>query len=110
MLLIALLCIHSGMVYLNAQDPGIRVPSGFKATVIADNLGRARAIAVRENGDIYLSLLRHVDLNYLAALRDTDGDGAMDMIKYFGEVGSMVKSIRIYNGYLYVGATTQVVR
>ncbi|MDA0349088.1 MAG: PQQ-dependent sugar dehydrogenase [Verrucomicrobia bacterium] len=98
------------MVTLTAQDPGIQVPQGFKATVVADNLGKARAIAIRDNGDMYVSLNEDVDLNYLIALRDTDGDGKMDVVKYFGELGSLVKSIQIYNGYLYAGATTQVVR
>ena len=88
----------------------LQLPPGFEATLIAENLGNARAIAVRDNGDIYVSLLRDVDLNYICALRDSDGDGSMDVVKYFGEVGSMVKSIRIYKDYLYVGATTQVVR
>jgi glucose/arabinose dehydrogenase len=97
-------------VALVAQEPGIQVPPGFKATVVADKLGKARAIAIRDNGDMYVSLNEHVDLNYLIALRDTDGDGVMDVTKYFGELGSLVKSIRIYNGYLYAGATTQVVR
>ena len=104
------LCILSFTSLLIAQDSGITVPPGFKATVIADNLGPARAIAIRENGDMYISLRQGIDLNYLVALRDTNKDGKMDIIKYFGEVGSMVKSIRIHKGYLYVGATTQVVR
>ena len=78
--------------------------------MIADNLGKARGIAVRDNGDIYVSLLEQVDLNYICALRDSNGDGTMDTVKYFGELGSLVKIIRIYNGFLYAGSTTQVVR
>ena len=95
---------------LRADNGGIVLPPGFKATVIADNLGKARGIAVRDNGDIYVSLLQAVDLNYICALRDSNGDGTMDVIKYFGELGSMVKIVRIYNGFLYAGSTTQVVR
>ncbi len=93
-----------------AENGDLVLPPGFKSTVIAENLGKARGIAVRDNGDIYVSLLKAVDLNYICALRDSDGDGAMDVIKYFGELGSMVKIVRIYNGYLYAGSTTQVVR
>lgn len=107
---ILLFSILSSAFNLVAQDPGISVPPGFKATVIADNIGTARGIAIRENGDMYISLRQGIDLNYLVALSDTNQDGKMDIIKYFGEVGSMVKSIRIHKGYLYVGATTQVVR
>lgn len=105
---IVLICFTG--VLLAADDGGIQLPPGFKASVIADNIGPARGIAVRDNGDLYISLLRDKDLNYICALRDSDGDGTMDVIKYFGEVGSMVKSLKIYNNHLYVGATTQVVR
>lgn len=107
---VLMFCFLIPATTLVAQDPGITLPPGFKATVIADNIGTARAIAIRENGDVYISLRQGIDLNYLVALRDTNKDGKMDIIKYFGEVGSMVKSIRIHKGYLYVGATTQVVR
>jgi glucose/arabinose dehydrogenase/cytochrome c5 len=95
---------------LSADNGGIVLPAGFKATVIADKLGKARSVAIRDNGDIYISLLEDVDLNYICALRDSNGDGTMDVIKYFGELGSMVKIIRIYNGFLYAGSKTQVVR
>jgi glucose/arabinose dehydrogenase len=91
-------------------DTEIRLPPGFQATVIADHLGQARQLAVRENGDIYVALRTDVDLNYLIALRDSTGDGTMDVVKYFGEVGSMVKSLQLYENYLYVGATDQIVR
>gem|GEM_PF-6844184 len=33
------------------------LPPEFKATLVADNLGKARGIAIRENGDINVSLL-----------------------------------------------------
>jgi glucose/arabinose dehydrogenase len=93
-----------------AHHNELRLPPGFQATMIAENLGKARGIAVRDNGDIYVSLLKDVDMNYICAMRDSDGDGTMDVIKYFGEVGSMAKTLKIYNNYLYVGATTQIVR
>lgn len=108
--LIILTAAFLGGALKAAHHNELQLPPGFEATVIADEIGPARALAVRENGDIYVSLLRDVDLNYLCAMRDTDGDGVMDLIKYFGEVGSLVKSIKLYGDYLYVGATTQVVR
>lgn len=111
-LIVTKCCLLSFFLFseLSADNGGILLPPGFKATVIADQIGEARGIAVRDNGDIYVSLLQAVDLNYICALRDSDGDGTMETIKFFGELGSMVKIIRIYNGYLYAGSTTQVVR
>lgn len=43
-----------------AEDGDLFLPPGFKSTVIAENLGKARGIAVRDNGDIYVSLLKAV--------------------------------------------------
>ena len=40
-----------------ADDSGLTLPPGFHATVVAPELGRARHIAIRANGDIYISTL-----------------------------------------------------
>ena len=89
-------------------DTGIRVPAGFTATVVADDLGVSRHLAVRDNGDIYVALRRQVDGAGIVALRDTDGDGAADVMERFGDVSGT--GIAIHDGYLYFGGDTQVVR
>jgi glucose/arabinose dehydrogenase len=38
-----------------ADDDGLKLPPGFDATVVAPDLGHARHIAIRANGDIYVS-------------------------------------------------------
>lgn len=96
--------------YVSPDNGGITLPPGFQALVVADNIGEARQIAVRDNGDIYAALMNPIDLGYVVAMRDIDGDGVMDVVKYFGELDSQCKSLRLYNGYLYVGSTTQIVR
>jgi glucose/arabinose dehydrogenase/mono/diheme cytochrome c family protein len=95
---------------VSPDNGGISLPDGFRALVIADDIGPVRQLAVRENGDIYAALMTPIDLGYVVALRDTDGDGVMDVIKYFGEIDSQCKSLRIYDDYLYVGSVTQIVR
>ncbi|MEO1448072.1 MAG: sorbosone dehydrogenase, partial [Bacteroidota bacterium] len=35
---------------------GLTLPDGFGAEIVADELGRVRHIAVRENGDLYVKL------------------------------------------------------
>ena len=37
----------------NTDNAGLTLPSGFSATSIASNLGRARHIAINKNGEIY---------------------------------------------------------
>jgi glucose/arabinose dehydrogenase len=90
------------------EDVGIRVPAGFAATVFADDVGRARHIAVRSNGDVYVALRRPDRGGGVAALRDEDGDGAADRLEYFGEhVGT---GIAIRDGFLYASSDSAVVR
>jgi glucose/arabinose dehydrogenase len=87
---------------------GLTVPAGFKAIVVADNLGRGRHITVNDNGDVYLALRQMNNDGGVACLRDTTGDGVADIIKYFGEHPGT--GIGIRNGYLYVGADYGVYR
>lgn len=86
----------------------IEVPPGFQISVIADNLGEARHVAVRDNGDIYVSLQRMKNGGGIVALRDGNGDGKPEVIKYFGESGGT--GIAIHDGYLYFAPDTAVWR
>ena len=56
----------------------IHLPDGFRATVFHEGVGaRARHLAVRANGDVFVSLRD----GELVALRDTDGDGMADRME-----------------------------
>lgn len=87
----------------------LKLPDGFKTVVVAEDIGAARHIAVRDNGDIYIALNALHDGNSIVALRDTTNDGKADVIKYFGDL-SRGTGMRIHNGYLYYGSDTAVVR
>lgn len=92
-----------------AQDNGgIMLPEGFQAIVVADSVGPARHIAVRDNGDIYVAMRDKKKGGGIAALRDTTGDGVGDQIEYFGETAGT--GIGIYKGYLYFSSNTEVFR
>lgn len=101
---------------LPAGDPdngGLFLPDGFEAVVVVDSLeGRARHIAVNDNGDIYVkALLPKVAGNI--ALRDTTGDGKADIVEYFGDYkadGRYGTAMRIHNGYLYFSSQLVVYR
>jgi glucose/arabinose dehydrogenase len=101
-----------------ACDPGnggLTLPPGFCALVIAENLGYARNLAVAPNGDVFVSV-RNVPApkgqppgpGFIVALRDTNGDGKMDMREKFGDRGGT--GIALRNGYLYLATTTSVER
>ncbi|MEQ9438587.1 MAG: PQQ-dependent sugar dehydrogenase [Cyclobacteriaceae bacterium] len=91
------------------QDNGsIMLSDGFAAYVVADNVGKARHITVRENGDIYVMLRDTEQGGGVLALRDTDGDGRADEKEYFGDYGGT--GMDIYNNYLYFSSDTVVYR
>ena len=92
----------------DADNGGLELPDGFCALVVADNLGYARHLTVRDNGDIYVALRRPREGGGIVALRDTTGDGKADSLQRFHEVGGT--GIGIHNDYLYFGSTTTVFR
>jgi glucose/arabinose dehydrogenase len=90
------------------DEIGMAVPAGFRAEVFADEVGRARHIAVRDNGDVYVALRERNEGGGTAALRDEDGDGRADTIEYFCDVAET--GTAIYDGYLYRSSDTEIVR
>ena len=97
-------------------DPGnggLFLPDGFEAIVVVDSLnGRARHIAVNDNGDIYVKA-RFPKEGGNIALRDTTGDGKADIIQPFGDYkadGTYGTAMRIHNCYLYYSSQLVVYR
>src|SRR5262245_21914820 len=73
----------AGAAATPACDPdngGLKLPQGFCAAVVADNLGRARHLAVAPNGDLFVSTQtgRGGSGGGVFSLRDTDGDGKFE--------------------------------
>jgi glucose/arabinose dehydrogenase len=103
----------AGAAAAPACDPdngGLKLPQGFCAAVVADNLGRARHLAVAPNGDLFVSTQtgRGGSGGGVFSLRDTDGDGKFDKREHFGE-GS-VTGVALRNGYVYYATTNSIVR
>lgn len=90
------------------DNGSIQLSDGFAAYVVADNLGRARHIAVNDNGDIYIKMRNTENGGGVVALRDTTGDGRADIKEYFSDYGGT--GIGIHNGYLYFSSDTVVYR
>jgi len=109
-LVISGFCIRKQADSLNIPDDngGLSLPDGFSALVVADKLGSGRHIAVRNNGDIYLALRSLKNGKGLVALRDSNGDGSADIIRYFGKTIST--GIDISAGYLYYSNFDEVLR
>ena len=110
---------QQGRAACDAGNGGLTLPTGFCAQVVADNLGPTRHLAVAPNGTVYTVLAQGggplappptgTQPPAVIALRDADGDGTLEQQERFGP-GLQGTGVAVYNGYLYVGSNTQVVR
>lgn len=69
---------------------GISLPDGFCATIVADDVGHARHLAVTRSGDLFVALADDEmtgEKGGVLALRDTDDDGVADTEERFGDGG-----------------------
>jgi glucose/arabinose dehydrogenase len=90
-----------------ADNAGLILPQGFKATTIAENIGSARHIVVTPQNDIYVHLARPKDGKGIVVLHD-NGSAKADVKTSFGSFGGT--GIRIHNGYLYASSNNTVYR
>ncbi|GAB3500049.1 sorbosone dehydrogenase family protein [Spirosoma knui] len=86
----------------------LKLPAGFAATIVAEDLGATRHIAVTKSGDIYVKLGKLKDGKGIYRLRDTDKDGVIDERVGFGDYPGT--GIYIKNGYLYASSNSGIYR
>jgi glucose/arabinose dehydrogenase/mono/diheme cytochrome c family protein len=104
------------------NDAGLKLPSGFCATVFADGIGHARQLVVAANGVVYVNTWSgryygndkpHAG-GFLVALQDTTGTGKADVEQRFGENvqsgGAGGTGIGLYKGALYAEINDKIVR
>ena len=95
----------------DADNGGITLPPGFCAVVVAEDVGLARHMALKPNGDLYVALNNSRNgsiIGGVLALRDTDGDGKADLQQRFGSTGG--NGIAWRNGFLYFAPNDRVER
>lgn len=92
------------------DDGGLTLPEGFCASVFADDVGAARHVAVRDNGDVFVALngRRGGGGGGIVALRDADGDGRAETRERFGDDGGT--GIVFFEGHLYFAPDDGVIR
>ena len=105
------------------DDSGLKLPSGFCATIFADGVGHARHLVVARNGVVYVNTWSgdyyppkeapH-EGGFLVALQDKTGTGKADVIERFGETaktgGAGGTGIGLYNGSIYAEINDRIVR
>ncbi|MDB5240639.1 MAG: sorbosone dehydrogenase [Spirosoma sp.] len=86
----------------------IKLPTGFSASIVAEDLGPARHIAISKTGDIYVKLAKLKDGKGIYRLRDTNKDGVIDERIGFGDYPGT--GITIKDGYLYASSNSSIYR
>ena len=108
-------CIQKPGLPPGDPDNGkLTLPDHFQAVVVVDSLkGRARHLAVNDNGDIYVKSRFSEKEGRNVALRDTNNDGKADVIETFSQYDrerSYGTAMRVHNGYLYFSSELIVYR
>jgi len=96
-------------IQCDADNAGLTLPAGFCALAVVKDVGRARHMAVRPNGDLYVAIDNAAQVTGgILALRDTDGDGHPDVQQRFGDTGG--NGIAWSEGQLYFAPNDRVIR
>lgn len=91
------------------DNGGLSLPDGFGAAVVADDVApRLRHLVVNANGDLYVKLGKRHEGHGILALRDTNGDGRMDLTQGFADYTGT--GLRLRQGYLYASSDVAVYR
>jgi glucose/arabinose dehydrogenase len=111
--LTAMLATAAAWTVFAADEPdGLRLPPGFHATVVAESLGPIRHLAVRDNGDVYVSTPRDQQGNGkgggIIALHLDASHKAVD-VQHFGSVDGGT-GIAFHGGMLYASSPSGIYR
>ena len=90
----------------NVDNAGLIIPPGFSASIVADNLGEARHIAVTKEGNIYVKLGRPKGGKGILFLQNENG--TIKQQSGFGNYGGT--GLAIKDGYLYASSNEDVFR
>src|SRR5256885_1901778 len=88
------------------NNAGLTLQQGFCALVVAESIGPSRHLVVLENGDVLVAVAG--PSGGVRVLRDTTGDGKVDVVSSFGVGGGT--GIAFSGEYLYFATNDAVVR
>src|SRR6185312_14177028 len=103
------LLLAAGLAFA-AEPDGLVLPPGFHASIVSEGLGPIRHLAVRSNGDLYIStpIDRQNKGAGIIAVHMDAGHKA-DRVEHFGAVAGGT-AIRFYKGALYAASPSSIYR
>lgn len=90
------------------DDTDLKIPSGFQATIVADNLGQARHIAITPQGHLYVKLARPQEGKGIVFIPNAGKGGKAGKQTAFGNYGGT--GICVKGNYLYASSNSEVFR
>ena len=90
------------------QEGGLKLPQGFSAQIFADDIGRARHLAVTPQGNVYVKLSRLEDGKGIVLLQDLNKDGKAEKQTAFGDYTGT--GIAISGDHLYASSDQEIFR
>ncbi len=90
------------------DNGGLTLPQGFCAALVGENLGVVRHLVVASSGDIWAA--RRGNEGGLLLLRDTTGDGRIDVIRRFYANQGGGSGLALTTGALYYAANDRILR
>ena len=99
---------NDGVKKTTDDNAGLKLPPGFTAVKVSENIGRSRHIAITPQGDVYVKSARLFNGKGILLMKDLNGDGKADTITGFGKFTGT--GILIKNGYLYATSDEEVFR
>ncbi len=102
-------CLAFFSLNTSAQNTtGLALEKGFTAKAVAENLGRARDLAITKNGDLYVKLARPKDGHSVLYLQDKNKDGVYEQVSGFGDYAGT--GLLLKDNYLYTSSNSDVYR
>ncbi len=107
----AILIVTSAIALAATDEPdGLTLPSGFHATVVADGLGAIRHLAVRGNGNVYVSTALNLEGHGTGIIAlHLDANHHADQVQHFGPIEGGT-GIRFHSDRLYASTPSGVYR
>jgi glucose/arabinose dehydrogenase len=105
-----------------SDNTGLKLPTGFCATIFAEGIGHARHLVVSSDNVVYVNTWsgryfgndKTHEGGFLIALQDKSGAGKADVVERFGETeqtgGKGGTGIGLYNGALYAEINDRIVK
>jgi glucose/arabinose dehydrogenase len=90
------------------DNGGLKLPPGFCAVVVDDDVGPVRQLTVGPDGALYAAISGHGFGGGVRAYRDRNGDGKPDEHESFGPRGG--NDVKVHAGYLYLALQDRILR